>query len=331
MNMTKLGIITTMLLGSAAAQSQSQDSFGAAGYGQPPAYNTSQTYTPPQQPTGYPQGYTQTQGYSQGQGYQQQSQPQQGAYPQSQGQGFSGQYMPQQNYPQTRGYDRQALPQQGYGSTPGYSTQIPAAPTFGAPGNTPQAGFESPNPQPYGGTNTSQTGFGGSNPQAYGGGQTPDSLMGMERMDYGIAPTSQLHSGPMHGPTPNRIPGGQVVTTKGLLSLSQNGQTPYIVLDVLGGSEKLPNAVSAIAASQGGSFSDQVQRNLSDFLQSKTAGRKDTPLVFYCQSTQCWMSYNASLRAINLGYTNVLWYRGGIEAWKMAGLQTQAVHTGYGQ
>ena len=42
----------------------------------------------------------------------------------------------------------------------------------------------------------------------------------------------------------------------------------------------------------------------------------------YCQGTYCWMSYNAALRAINLGYTNVLWYRGGIEAWKQAGLPT---------
>ena len=36
------------------------------------------------------------------------------------------------------------------------------------------------------------------------------------------------------------------------------------------------------------------------------------------------MSYNASLRAIALGYTNVLWYRGGIEAWKQAGLPVQS-------
>jgi 3-mercaptopyruvate sulfurtransferase SseA len=35
------------------------------------------------------------------------------------------------------------------------------------------------------------------------------------------------------------------------------------------------------------------------------------------------MSYNAALRAINLGYTNVLWYRGGIEAWQQAGLPVQ--------
>lgn len=48
-------------------------------------------------------------------------------------------------------------------------------------------------------------------------------------------------------------------------------------------------------------------------------------MVLYCLSQQCWMSYNAALRAINLGYTNVLWYRGGIESWRQSGPPTQLV------
>ena len=35
------------------------------------------------------------------------------------------------------------------------------------------------------------------------------------------------------------------------------------------------------------------------------------------------MSYNAALRAIRTGYTQVLWYSGGIEAWKSAGVAVQ--------
>lgn len=30
------------------------------------------------------------------------------------------------------------------------------------------------------------------------------------------------------------------------------------------------------------------------------------------------MSYNAALRAINMGFTQVYWYRGGVEAWRQA-------------
>ncbi|WP_172978800.1 GYF domain-containing protein [Roseovarius sp. THAF8] len=148
-----------------------------------------------------------------------------------------------------------------------------------------------------------------------------DALAEQERRDMGVPATNQLHSGAMHGPTPNSIPGGQLITTKGLTEMVQR-QMPYALFDVLGGNETLPGAIPAVGASQAGSFQDQTQQQMGQFLTQLTQGKTDTPLVFYCLSVECWMSYNASLRAINLGYTNVLWYRGGIEAWKAAGFQT---------
>jgi rhodanese-related sulfurtransferase len=136
-------------------------------------------------------------------------------------------------------------------------------------------------------------------------------------------PTNQLHSGAMHSPTPTSIPGGQVVTTKGLVALVQGKQLQYFLFDVLGGLETLPGAIASAWTSQPGTFNDQVQQQFSQMLRQGTQGRTDVPLVFYCLSTECWMSYNAALRAINAGYKNVLWYRGGIEAWQAAGLPTQ--------
>ncbi|WDI31149.1 rhodanese-like domain-containing protein [Hyphococcus flavus] len=149
-----------------------------------------------------------------------------------------------------------------------------------------------------------------------------DPQSAAELQDYGVAATNQLHTGAMHGPTPASIPGGQVITTKGVAELMQGGQTPYLVLDILGGQEIIPGAVFAVPAHQPGNFNDQTQNEFSRFLMQMTGGNKEVPLILYCQSTQCWMSYNAALRAINMGYTNVLWYRGGIEAWKAAGHQT---------
>jgi len=49
-------------------------------------------------------------------------------------------------------------------------------------------------------------------------------------------------------------------------------------------------------------------------------GDKSRPMVFYCVDAECWLSYNAALRAIKLGYTNVMWYRGGVAAWRTAEL-----------
>ena len=137
----------------------------------------------------------------------------------------------------------------------------------------------------------------------------------LEREDFGVAATRQLHDGPMHAPTPTSIRGGQVITTAGLLDL-QRRQLPHVLVDVLGGPDMLPNAIPGAWLSRPGSFTDETQTRAAAMLMQATRGRKDMPLVFYCRSPHCWMSYNAALRAINAGFTNVLWYRGGVESWR---------------
>lgn len=151
----------------------------------------------------------------------------------------------------------------------------------------------------------------------------PSPAAAAERQDFCIAATDRLHTGALHGPTPNSIPGAQLVTTQGLVQLLKIAAGRVLVFDVLGSNERLPGALNAVPAQQPGSFDDAVQREFGQHLQQVTQGQKDRPLVFYCQSTQCWMSYNAALRASRLGYSQVLWYRGGIEAWKAAGQRVQ--------
>jgi len=204
----------------------------------------------------------------------------------------------------------------------GWGQQPPQQPNNGGWGQPPQQqeqwGQQPPQP------NNGDWGGPPQGPQGpQGGGANLDQLMQMERQDYGVQPVKQLHTGAMHGPTPASIPGGQLITTKGLVALVQGKQAPYMLFDVLGGPQTLPGAIPAVFLAQPGSFNDQISQQFGQMLQQATGGRKDVPLVFYCLSTQCWMSYNAALRAINLGHTNVLWYRGGIEAWQQAGLPTQ--------
>lgn len=189
-----------------------------------------------------------------------------------------------------------------------------AAPMNPVPGSTfpTQPGAMAPEPMPAQGMGQGMRSAGSS----------LDTLMAWERQDMGVAPAAELHQGAFHGPTPTKIPGGQLITTKGLLPLLKSGM-PVQVFDVLGGGPALPNAQPLVWAAQPGSFSDATQQQLAQVLQQATQGRTDTPLVFYCGGPQCWMSYNAALRAIKLGYRNVLWYRGGMEAWQRAGQQFQ--------
>ncbi|MFC3705135.1 rhodanese-like domain-containing protein [Devosia honganensis] len=175
----------------------------------------------------------------------------------------------------------------------------------------PQPSFPQPQPQPQPQPNQTDMMV-----------QQLQQMAQMELQDYGVQPTQQLHDGAMHGPTPSSIPGARVTTTAELFQLVMSNQQPYLLFDVLGGDQTLPGAIMAVNAAQPGSFQDQTQQGFGQFLQQVTGGRQDAALVFYCASTQCWMSYNAALRAANLGYRNVLWYRGGLEAWSYAGLPT---------
>ena len=150
-----------------------------------------------------------------------------------------------------------------------------------------------------------------------------------ESEDFGVAPVSQLYSGSLHGPTPTTIPGGLVISTEAFWTTLQQNQGGIAIFDVLGGQEILPGAYAASPAAAPGNFNDQTQQEFGQFLMQVTGGNKQVPVLFYCQSPQCWMSYNAALRAINMGYTQVLWYRGGIEAWKRAGLPTEYPEMSY--
>ena len=50
-------------------------------------------------------------------------------------------------------------------------------------------------------------------------------------------------------------------------------------------------------------------------LERVSGGDKTRPVVFLCLSSECWKSYNACIHAIEAGYADVLWYRGGTNAW----------------
>lgn len=152
----------------------------------------------------------------------------------------------------------------------------------------------------------------------------PASMDSGEAQDFGVAPTQQLRpSQQLHGPTPTSIPGGKVIATRQLSEMLQRGKGNVLLLHAYGGPEHLPGAQQAGPASQGGSFNDQVQREFGQYLRQASGGDNSRTLVVYCAGPQCWGSYNAALRAIHMGFRNVYWYRGGLEAWGQAGLPLQ--------
>jgi PQQ-dependent catabolism-associated CXXCW motif protein len=58
-------------------------------------------------------------------------------------------------------------------------------------------------------------------------------------------------------------------------------------------------------------------------LQQATEGKRDRPIVFYCQAN-CWMSWNAAKRALALGFSHVAWYPEGTDGWAASGLPLES-------
>lgn len=56
------------------------------------------------------------------------------------------------------------------------------------------------------------------------------------------------------------------------------------------------------------------------YLERYTGADKNKPIVMYCRA-DCWMSWNAVKRAKNWGYSNLYWYRDGMNGWRDADLR----------
>ena len=133
-------------------------------------------------------------------------------------------------------------------------------------------------------------------------------------------------------PTPPTLKGATVVTTAQAAALWQNKAALFV--DVMPFTPKpanLPKGTiwrdpvrqdipeSLWLANVGyGALPKETEAYLSAALASH-AGSKQSPILFYCM-TDCWMSWNAAKRAMQLGYTNVIWYPAGADGWKRAGL-----------
>lgn len=57
----------------------------------------------------------------------------------------------------------------------------------------------------------------------------------------------------------------------------------------------------------------------TDEYQQVLPADKDHPILFYCNGPKCLMSHKAAMLALQMGYRNVFWFRGGIPEWSGSG------------
>lgn len=70
-----------------------------------------------------------------------------------------------------------------------------------------------------------------------------------------------------------------------------------------------------------GVLSPPIETYFRDGMERLTQGDKSRAVVFFCLRN-CWMSWNAAKRAAEWGYSNVIWFPDGLDAWEEFDLAT---------
>jgi adenylate cyclase len=114
------------------------------------------------------------------------------------------------------------------------------------------------------------------------------------------------------------VPGAQTIRTLDLAAFVE--QRRALVLDTSRGGRSIPGSIGLWGAGIGGSILDEYQNRLDRKMKQLTHGDRHMPVVATGWNSERYHGRNLALRLVALGYTEVYWWRGGREAWEVAGL-----------
>lgn len=136
-------------------------------------------------------------------------------------------------------------------------------------------------------------------------------------------------------PVPATLAGATVVSTDEAHALWQGGEVAFI--DVLPRPPKPANLPAGTIWNEKphisiegaiwlpntgyGKLADVTLAYFRAGLEKATEGNKGKPVLFFCLP-DCWMSWNAARRALELGHSQVYWYPDGSEGWTFDGYPT---------
>ena len=143
-----------------------------------------------------------------------------------------------------------------------------------------------------------------------------------EARDDLIPAPDALRTERMQEATPLKLEGVRTLATGELLERLRSGARPLLIdVDIPTGA-MLPGALhfwhgglAFIDEAQDAAYDERFRKMLA-----LAAPDKSRSVVFYCAAPNCWLAVNAALRAARAGYQDLLWYRGGLAAWRAAEL-----------
>lgn len=123
--------------------------------------------------------------------------------------------------------------------------------------------------------------------------------------------------------TPPSLAGAKVVNAEEAKKLHDSG-VPFIDTRVAAEyAEKSIKGAISVTYKEKSAKATNFDASADKFDMAKLPADKAAPIVFFCNSGECWKSYKASAAAIKAGYSKVNWYRAGMPDWSTKGLPTQ--------
>jgi len=150
-----------------------------------------------------------------------------------------------------------------------------------------------------------------------------------EDADPGLPTTEGVRSANLVGrTTPTGAPGVSTIRTAELRALIGDGEgsaseTPPLLLSTdcsdcldiaIAGTNFVPNAYRS------GVLDDAKRQALKLLVDGLLRGNQTRRVITFAWNAGWWNSRNLAIELVALGYPNVSWYRGGLEAWDVAGL-----------
>lgn len=124
--------------------------------------------------------------------------------------------------------------------------------------------------------------------------------------------------------TPTTLPGARVISAAEAKSLIEKGIPVYDVrVKEEYNSAHVPGAIS-VPYVEGSAKEVGFDPADDQFALNRLPKDKNAAFMMYCDGTICWKSYKSAVTAIQAGWKNVYWFRGGFPEWKQAGFPIES-------
>ncbi|WP_297771833.1 PQQ-dependent catabolism-associated CXXCW motif protein [uncultured Roseovarius sp.] len=146
----------------------------------------------------------------------------------------------------------------------------------------------------------------------------------------GVPEPDGYRGAPYRAPVPATLAGAEVVDAEAAYALWRQGEVAFVdVLPRPPKPAKLPEGTiwrekprhsipGAIWLPNTGyeRIAEETRRYLREGLAQATGDDPEQPVLFFCLM-DCWMSWNAAKRALEMGYAHVYWFPDGTDGWDM--------------